>query len=469
MGNYDVKQKNIDLWTQWQNYLKSFYKLDTNTDTNANDIQTENITQKKSYNFDQSSYDPTGAGTVPWTQQLATHNKSPLGNSGTEGTQEKSLPDEYVKEMDRQKAFKTIIENFGALDNAGGTNFLGNDDKIVKKDLDEFLKKNPDLKTENPELYEAVNFLIENFEDYTDGWTLFNGKSISKEGMENTPDLPETDSSLWPDWDKDNEKNWPTPPPPHNKVKETWEEQKALNEVWAANSDIGTDGTKPPEKYQVENYLRIVAHEEGLDADSVVKEFTDKYLDENFYDGKKNWHEEVRNDLKTQKQINTFLDTALKEQGNGERGGNDNKIEYNDWYYKSKDYVAPWCATFVSWCADKNGMGASSESARDGIIPHYQGCWGGISYYKDVGRYHEAGSGYEPKAGDVFFHGTKHTGIILAYDKANNCAYTIEGNCDNQVKIVKRPMSYFTSFGSNGGTSSGVIPKNYDSTSGGIL
>jgi hypothetical protein len=115
---------------------------------------------------------------------------------------------------------------------------------------------------------------------------------------------------------------------------------------------------------------------------------------------------------------------------------------------------------------DIAGIIASAVKSRDGIVAYYQGCGGGIEYYQDTGRYYTSDSGYIPLAGDVFFYGLDHTGLVLAYDSYSNMVYTIEGNVDNMVKILKHPLSYFTSYGSNGGSSYGLIPQNYSSSSG---
>lgn len=71
---------------------------------------------------------------------------------------------------------------------------------------------------------------------------------------------------------------------------------------------------------------------------------------------------------------------------------------------------------------------------------------------------------YTPKAGYVVFYGPgggSHTGIVLAY--YNGYIYTIKGNYDGGVNIVRRPISsnYIYGFGSNGGTKSGKVPEKF--------
>ena len=82
--------------------------------------------------------------------------------------------------------------------------------------------------------------------------------------------------------------------------------------------------------------------------------------------------------------IDVMLNIALGEVGYHEgwsmddEDGTNNHTKYGDWYYNQKvsgnNY--PWCATFVSWCANEAGI-------PDLIVPRYEGCWGGRSWYND--------------------------------------------------------------------------------------
>lgn len=184
--------------------------------------------------------------------------------------------------------------------------------------------------------------------------------------------------------------------------------------------------------------------------------------------------------------IDLMLYSALAERGEGEAGGSDNNTKYGEWYYKRivKDNPDtkekyPWCATFVSWAADKAGIGSSDYNIIDGTVPKYEYCGTGQDLYKSKGRLHKVddkNDNYKPKAGDTFFmstpdgrEGTGHTGLVLAYDEKNDIVYTIEGNADDKVKVGKKHRTSLHSFGSNGGTKYGIIPESYDKTYGGVL
>lgn len=122
-----------------------------------------------------------------------------------------------------------------------------------------------------------------------------------------------------------------------------------------------------------------------------------------------------------------IVQTALSQVGTTETPVN--QVMYNDWYYGHHvggiDY--PWCAAFVSWCADQNGYIAA------GIVPKSASCSGYRDFYSARGEFHLASSGYVPKAGDfVLFssgsypRGGAHIGIVISCDGSR--IYTVEGN-----------------------------------------
>ncbi len=83
----------------------------------------------------------------------------------------------------------------------------------------------------------------------------------------------------------------------------------------------------------------------------------------------------------------------------------------------------PWCAAFVSWCANQAGFVST------GVLPSYTYCPNGVSWFQQRGRLHLEGSGYTPQPGDIVFFGaggSQHTGIVEKADENN--VYTIEGN-----------------------------------------
>lgn len=111
-----------------------------------------------------------------------------------------------------------------------------------------------------------------------------------------------------------------------------------------------------------------------------------------------------------------------------------NNVKYNTWYYGkevSGSYTSQysWCITFISWCANKAGIGtnilpktASSESLRN--------------FYIERGLY-EKRSAHTPKVGDIVFFGSSkatHAGVVVSVD--GNKIEVIEGNCSDKVKLM---------------------------------
>ena len=91
-----------------------------------------------------------------------------------------------------------------------------------------------------------------------------------------------------------------------------------------------------------------------------------------------------------------------------------------------------WCGMFVTWCSNQAGFVDS------GIMPSYQHCSVGISFYQGKNEFHLASSGYTPKPGDIAFFGNggnDHTGIVEKVDA--NYIYTIEGNTSCEGEATK--------------------------------
>ena len=102
--------------------------------------------------------------------------------------------------------------------------------------------------------------------------------------------------------------------------------------------------------------------------------------------------------------------------------------KYGYWY--TPEFVdQPWCAMFVSWCANQAGITNS-------VIPRFAACSIGIAWFKSVNRWHDSayyGGTYTPKKGDVVFYRdygstslSTHVGLVAGlHGKYINA---IEGN-----------------------------------------
>lgn len=105
--------------------------------------------------------------------------------------------------------------------------------------------------------------------------------------------------------------------------------------------------------------------------------------------------------------------------GYKEYQGNNNK--YGVWYGMNNQ---PWCAMFVSWCADQ--VGALGNNNKSGIIPRTAWVPDYLTYYSSKGLYKAKGS-YTPKCGDIIIYGSNsHVGLVESC--ANGKVITIEGN-----------------------------------------
>lgn len=125
------------------------------------------------------------------------------------------------------------------------------------------------------------------------------------------------------------------------------------------------------------------------------------------------------------KKIEMFVSTAENQEGYVE--GNNNNTPYGKWYNLNYE---PWCAIFVSWCADQAGI-------LNTIVPKYSYCPSGVSIYKSEDRFIERISSYIPKRGDVIFFQqdgiSSHTGIVRFVNSST--VHTVEGNASNSVRF----------------------------------
>ena len=117
-----------------------------------------------------------------------------------------------------------------------------------------------------------------------------------------------------------------------------------------------------------------------------------------------------------------LVEVALSQEGNS--GGE----IYWRWY--GYDEYQPWCACFVSWCADQCGY------IDAGIIPKFAKCSVGAKWFQERGQFESAG--YTPKTGDLIFFewgdggNLDHVGIVVNVE--NGFVNTIEGNSSNKVQ-----------------------------------
>lgn len=115
--------------------------------------------------------------------------------------------------------------------------------------------------------------------------------------------------------------------------------------------------------------------------------------------------------------------------------GSNNYTKYGAWYGNNGQ---PWCATFVSWCANQAGISTS-------MVPKYESCDAGMSKFKSWGRFYYSktyGGSYTPKVGDIFFTGSStsdstHTGIVVGV--SGSTITVVDGNYGDQVS--SRTMS----------------------------
>ena len=95
-----------------------------------------------------------------------------------------------------------------------------------------------------------------------------------------------------------------------------------------------------------------------------------------------------------------------------------NRTKYNDWFYSRPGTEAPWCAVFVSWCAEQCGLIDSGLYRKDAGVTttfSYMTKEQGFASYswKEVKQL--GGGAYSAVPGDLFFfEGMGHIGIVTA-------------------------------------------------------
>lgn len=107
------------------------------------------------------------------------------------------------------------------------------------------------------------------------------------------------------------------------------------------------------------------------------------------------------------------------------------------WSFMGFQGRVPWCASFVSWCANECGY------IESGVIPQSASCDPFRSYYKAKELWYDGqahGGNYTPKAGDLILFQWSgnaaaildHVGIVKSSD--GSTVYTVEGNSGDAVR-----------------------------------
>ena len=93
-----------------------------------------------------------------------------------------------------------------------------------------------------------------------------------------------------------------------------------------------------------------------------------------------------------------------------------NRTNYNDWFYNRAGAEAPWCAIFVSWCADQCGLIDSGLYRKDAGVTttfSYMTKENGFASYSWREVKQLGGGSYSAVPGDLFFfEGMGHIGIV---------------------------------------------------------
>lgn len=140
---------------------------------------------------------------------------------------------------------------------------------------------------------------------------------------------------------------------------------------------------------------------------------------------------------------NDFLSIAVSQIGIKEQPANSNHTKYGEWY--GLDYN-PWCAMFVSWCADQ--AGCIDKTGRFAYCPSW------VSWAKEQGLWLDREE--KPQPGDIVFYSNAsepcHVGIVETRNGSESIT-AIEGNTsassDDNGGAVMRRTRYYGTVGSN--------------------
>ena len=94
--------------------------------------------------------------------------------------------------------------------------------------------------------------------------------------------------------------------------------------------------------------------------------------------------------------------------------------------------ATPWCACFVSWCANECGYIDDGIFPKSGAVRSYR------KFYEDKGLYHNK-EGYVPKTGDLIIFNPSHIGIVQYVE--GGYVITIEGNTSDAVHTRSYPLN----------------------------
>ena len=128
--------------------------------------------------------------------------------------------------------------------------------------------------------------------------------------------------------------------------------------------------------------------------------------------------------------------------------GNYGGQPYWSWYGFGGN--VPWCAIFVSWCANECGY------IESGIIPKFASCDNGMAWFKERDQWIDRNE--EPAPGMIIFFdwdnkygagpqdgSSDHVGIVVNVE--NGVVYTVEGNCSDYCHANQYSIGHYEIMG----------------------
>lgn len=124
----------------------------------------------------------------------------------------------------------------------------------------------------------------------------------------------------------------------------------------------------------------------------------------------------------------------------GYKEGKNNDTIFGTWYGLPNQ---PWCAMFISYCADKVGIPQD-------IIKRFASCTAGFNWFKEKG--HATKGHIVPAPGDIIFFiwnqnntTPDHVGIVEYVE--NGKVHTIEGNRSDKVQMFEYDLNSWQIYG----------------------